>query len=247
MTPLLILKSITFAYDPREDRVLAVVNPGQTPSWSCWLTRRLVLSLLDNGTKFLANTSPLVQRAAPEARREVAAFEREAAVANTAPAMSVTPPEVLKMTVAAAELVHQVTLTQHGERVRMEIHGVAGGGSEAGLTRAELQRILDMLHAEVVKAGWSGAPATSPRPASPPEEPKPKPARHWPSSLATFLDFMLKSAPTGPREARPHATGSVRVSEAWATSPSFQGRAQGRAPQGRGRQVWRRQQQGLRP
>ena len=175
--PLLILKSITFAYDPREDRVLAVVNPGHPPTWSCWLTRRLVLSLLDNGGKFLASTSTLVQRAAPEARREVAAFEREAAVANTAPAMSVTPPEVLKMTVATAELVHQVTLTQQGERMRMELRGVAGGGSEAGLTRAELQRVLQMLHAEVAKAAWSAAPAAA-APTAQPEEAAPKPARH---------------------------------------------------------------------
>src|SRR4029079_9919188 len=102
-----ILRSITFAYDPREDRVLAVVNPGHPPTWSCWLTRRLARSLLDNGEKLLASTSTLVQRAAPEARREVAAFEREAAVANTAPAMSVTPPEILTMTVAAADSPHR--------------------------------------------------------------------------------------------------------------------------------------------
>ena len=175
MNPLLILKSITFAYDPREDRVLAVVNPGHPPTWSCWLTRRLVLALLENGSKFLANTSTLAKRAAPEARREVVAFEREAAVAKTAPAMSVTPPEVLKRTVASAELIHQVALTQQGERMRMELRGVAGGASEAGLARAELQRILDMLHAEVVKAAWSAAAAAT---ASQPEEPAPKPARH---------------------------------------------------------------------
>lgn len=177
MTPLLTLKSITFAYDPREDRVLAVVNPGHPPTWSCWLTRRLVLSLLANGAKFLANTSTLVKRAAPDARREVAAFEREAAVAKTARAMSVTPPDVLKMTVAAAELVHQVTLTQQGERIRMEIRGIAGGASEAGLGRAELQRVLDMLHAEVVKATWAGAPAAA-APAAQTDDPAPKPARH---------------------------------------------------------------------
>ena len=177
MTPLLVLKSITFAYDAREDRVLAVVNPGQTPSWSCWLTRRLVLALLDNGSKFLTKTSALAQRAAPEVRREVVAFEREAAVAKTAPSMSVTPSEVLKKTVAGAELVQQVTLTQQGEHMRMEFRGVAGGGSQAGLTRAELQRILDMLQAEVVKANWSVAPAAV-APASQPLEQSPKPARH---------------------------------------------------------------------
>ena len=177
MAPLLILKSITFAYDAREDRILAVVNPGQTPSWSCWLTRRLVLSLLDNGSKFLAKTSALAQRAAPEVRREVVAFEREAAVAKTAPAMSVTPSEVLKKTVAGAELVHQITLTQQGERMQMELRGVAGGGSQAGLTRAELQRILDMLQAEVVIANWSVAPVV-PAVTTQSEAPPAKPARH---------------------------------------------------------------------
>jgi hypothetical protein len=135
------------------------------------------LSLLDNGVKFLASTSALVQRAAPEVRREVVAFEREAAVARTAPAMSVTPPEVLKMTVAAAELVHHVTLTQQGERMRMELRGAAGGGSEAGLARAELQRVLEMLQAEVLKAGWSAA-TTPPAPVSQLSEQTPKPARH---------------------------------------------------------------------
>ena len=136
-----------------------------------------MLSLLENGTKFLANTSPLVKRAAPEARREIVAFEREAAVVKTAPAMSVTPPEVLKTNVAAAELVHQVTLTQQGERIRMELRGVAGGGSQAGLARADLQRILQMLQAEVVKAAWSAGSAAS-APTSLSNEPAPKPARH---------------------------------------------------------------------
>ncbi len=179
MTPLLILKSITFSYNVQEDRVLAVVNPRHPPSWSCWLTRRLALALLDNAGKFLARTSTLVQRAAPEVRRDVVAFEREAAVAKTAAAMSSMPPEVIKTTLATAELLQKVTLGQHGERVRMELRGIAGGESNAGLERAELQRILQMLHAEVVKAGWLAAPsAAAPSPASPPEAPGPKPSRH---------------------------------------------------------------------
>jgi len=61
--------------------------------------------------------------------------------------------------------------------MRMELRGVAGGGSEAGLTRAELQRVLQMLHAEVGKAAWSAAPAAA-APTAPPEEAAPKPARH---------------------------------------------------------------------
>jgi hypothetical protein len=177
VTKLLALKSITFAYDSREDRVLAVVNPGRPPSWSCWLTRRLVLALLENAGKFLATTSTLVQRAAPEARGEIVAFEREAAVTKTAPGMSLTPPKVLKTTVATAELVQKVTVAQQGERIRLELHGIAGGQSHANLAREELQRILQMLHVEVVKAGWvAGSNASAP--ASPPEQPGPKPLRH---------------------------------------------------------------------
>src|SRR5258708_4487038 len=93
--PLLVLKSITFAYDPREDRVLAVVNPGHPLTWSCWLTRRLVLSLLDNGGTFLASTSTLIQRAAPEAHAEVgkAGWLAPAVAAPTAPAEEEAAPK----------------------------------------------------------------------------------------------------------------------------------------------------------
>jgi hypothetical protein len=170
-----ILRSITFVYNTAEDRILAAVNPGSAEAWSCWLTRRLSLALLENAGKFLASTSTLVQRAAPEARGEVVAFEREAAVAQTAPAMSLTPPQVLKTTVATAELVQRVTLTQQGERIRMEVRGVAGGGADAALARAELQRILQMLQAEVAKAAWLTASAA---PAPAPLETMPKPLRH---------------------------------------------------------------------
>jgi len=102
-----------------KDRVLAVVNPGHPPTWSCWLTRRLVLLLLDNGMEnFSPSTSTLGPARRPrKARRDGRSHSSaKRRLPNTAPAMSVTPHEVLKMTVAAAELVHQVTLTQQGER-----------------------------------------------------------------------------------------------------------------------------------
>src|SRR5262249_34725761 len=76
---MLALKSITFAYRPREDRVLAAVNLGQAEPWSCWLTRRLSLAMLERAQKFLASTSPLAQRTTPDHRTELAAFERGAA------------------------------------------------------------------------------------------------------------------------------------------------------------------------
>jgi hypothetical protein len=137
----------------------------------------MVLALLDRATEFLASTSALVQRASADVRNDVVAFEREAAIARTASAMSRAAPEVLKTTAAATELMQRVNLTHQGERFRLEFRGNAGGGADATVSNIELQRILQMLQAEVAKAGWSVPPA--PAPASPSsEQVAPKPVRH---------------------------------------------------------------------
>lgn len=172
-----VLKSVTFAYDAREDRILAAINPGRPEAWSVWLTRRLVMALLGRSGEFVASASPVVQRAPPDVRPEVVAMEREAAIAKTIPAMSHTPPEVVKSNLASAELALRVTIAHQGERFRMELRSGAGGGADATLTPAEFQRILQMLQREVAKAGWASAPP-APQPAPGPQEPPAKPVRH---------------------------------------------------------------------
>jgi len=57
------LKTITFVYAPQEDRIAAAINAGGPDAWSCWLTRRLALAVLERATEYLANTSDLAQRA----------------------------------------------------------------------------------------------------------------------------------------------------------------------------------------
>src|SRR5260370_21575105 len=98
------LKSVTFSYVAQEDRVLAAINPGRPEAWSCWLTRRLVLALLERAAKFLASTSALVQRAPSDVRGDLAAFERDSAMATTAKALTPTPADVFKSSATAAEL-----------------------------------------------------------------------------------------------------------------------------------------------
>jgi hypothetical protein len=171
------LKSVTFVYVPREDRIAAAVNPGRPDAWSCWLTRRVALALLDRMPEFLDSTSALAKRAPAELRGEFTAFEREAAIAKTAPAMTVTPPEILQSSASAAELVDRVSIAPHGENFRLELYGLSGDGAAAGLSRAELQRILQMLQGVVAKAGWVLAPAQPPA-ASAAAAAAPKPARH---------------------------------------------------------------------
>lgn len=176
-----VLKSITFAYNPREDRILAAINPGRPEAWSCWLTRRLVLALIQRGSQFVASASPVVQRAAPEMRRQLAAFEHEAAIAKTVPSMTHTPNEVMKSVEPSAALAERVSVAHQGENLRIELRGAAdgGGGAEGVLTRAEFQRVLQMLQQEVIKSGWLAqlaAPGTAAQPAPKPAS-KP-PVRH---------------------------------------------------------------------
>jgi hypothetical protein len=171
------LKNVTFVYVPREDRILTAVNAGAPDAWSCWLTRRLALALLERTTDYIAGSSDLAQRAPADLRGETIAFERDAAIAKTAPAMSTTPGAVLTSTATAAELADRVTISRHGDGYRWELRGLADEGVAGVLKRAELQRLLAMLQIEIAKAAWVAAPAKPPAaPAT--AVPHTKPARH---------------------------------------------------------------------
>lgn len=170
------LKTVTFLYVPQEDRVAAAINAGQPDAWSCWLTRRLALAVLERATEYLASTSNLAQRAPAELRREAIAFEREAAIVKTASAMSQTPQEVLKSSAGAAELAERLTIAREQDAFRLELRGQSGNGAAGTVKREEITRILQMLHAVVAQAGWLALPdAAQPAAAAPAD---PKPARH---------------------------------------------------------------------
>ena len=153
------LTSVTFVYDLREDRILAAVNAGRPEAWSCWLTRRLSLALLERAAEYVSNTSAWAQRAPADMRSEFVAFERDAAIAKTAGAMSITPADVLKSSTTGSELAERVTIASQGDRFRLELHGQSGRGAAGAPSRAEFQRMLQMLQAEVAKAGWLAVPA----------------------------------------------------------------------------------------
>jgi hypothetical protein len=170
------LTSITFVYVPREDRVVAAINAGHDDAWSCWLTRRLAMAVLGRATEYLASTSNLAQRAPTDFRAEAIAFEREAAIVSTASAMSNTPPEILQSSATVAELAERLTISPQGDGFRLELRGQSEEGAVGILKRAELQRVLQMLHGIVAKAGWLSALA-GPQ-AAPPPAADPKPARH---------------------------------------------------------------------
>jgi hypothetical protein len=139
------------------------VNPGALDSCSFWLTRRVVLQVVERLTPRLDASSPAAQRAPGEYRTEVVALERQAALASTASAMSQTPEEILRPHVGAAELAIAINFSDHADRVRVELHGQRGGQAGGLLDRAQLQRMLQMFFDEARKAQWiTVAPAVPP-------------------------------------------------------------------------------------
>jgi len=165
------LQSITLSYDAKEDRILAATNLGRPDSWSCWLTRRLVLALLDQAPVYVSQTSALTQKTPVDYRSDLIAFEREASLAQTAGAMSRTDDQVVRQGAQSAELAERVTLHNLGVGFRVELHGVAGGSAIGDMDRAQFQRVLQMLSDEAVKAGWMVPP---PAVAAPPPDGGPK-------------------------------------------------------------------------
>src|SRR3984885_2841489 len=173
-----VLATVTFVYEPREDRIAAAINAGRPEALSCWLTRRLALALLEHASGYLTKTSDLAQQAPAEMRGEFVAFEREAAMASTAGAMTKTPPEILKSSASAAELAERLTISRHNKGgFKFELRGQSGEGAAGLLTRAEMQRMLAMLRSVVAKAGWVAVPAP-PQASRPAAAGTPKPVRH---------------------------------------------------------------------
>jgi hypothetical protein len=161
------LINVTFVYVPREDRIMTAINAGRPDAWSCWLTRRLALAVLERTASYLASKSDLAHRAPADFRGEAIAFERDAAIAKTAGAMSVTPPAVLQSSASGAELAERLTISQHGDAFRLELRGLSEQGAAGMVKRDELQRLLQMLLVEVGKAGWlvvPGKPQAAPAP-----------------------------------------------------------------------------------
>ena len=133
--------------------------------------------MLERASGYLTKTSDLAQQAPAEMRGEFVAFEREAAMASTAGAMTKTPPEILKSSAIRAELADR-TISRHDKGgFKFELLGQSGEGGAGVLTRAEMQRVFQMLASIVTQAGWIGTPQQA-QAAPAPAANAAKPVRH---------------------------------------------------------------------
>lgn len=151
------LRSFTFVYDGGEDRLLLACNLGLPNSLSFWLTRRQMHMLLDKVSPFLFQTSDHAVRTPTDLRGELAAMERQVALAATQKNLSQTPRGIVQA-VPGAVLVSKLTLSRDGPFFRLEIVDRLGREAFGTCTRHELQGIIDMMEKEMIRAGWSETP-----------------------------------------------------------------------------------------
>jgi hypothetical protein len=164
------LKTVTFAYVTKEDRILAAVNPGSLDAWSCWLTRRTVLVLLGNTGDMLRTTSPLAARISTGYWGEIFEFEREAALVSTSSDMTRTTIDVLKDSASSAELIQQITVQHRSGGFVVALVGT-NSGAGASFDRSQMQRLIQMLETEVTKASWFDNQMSPPADGRPIEKP----------------------------------------------------------------------------
>jgi len=118
----------------------------------------MALAVLEKSEEFVSRTSRLLQKATAETLADLKTFERQAAMAQTAGSLSRTPNSVLAAQAGSAELLHKMAIKQLSQSsYQMQMGGSAGGNAVAMLNRGEFQRIMQMLHEVVSKAGWSAA------------------------------------------------------------------------------------------
>jgi hypothetical protein len=170
-------QTVTLAYDAKEDRIIAATDIGGPDGWSCWLTRRLVRAFLVQAADYVARTSPLAAKAAAHHRDELVAFERDAALDKTAPALSRTDNDAVALTKVGAELATSVTIQARGPKFRLELRGDRGGEAVGDLSRPIFQRILQVLAEEAARGEWLGDPKPAATPAAA-AGPAAKPIRH---------------------------------------------------------------------
>ncbi len=88
--------SITLHCDASEDRILVAINAGRVDAAGYWLTRRLALKLIQAANPYLDRMSPVLSKTPTALRSEMAAMEREVALASTQKNVRPTPTGALE-------------------------------------------------------------------------------------------------------------------------------------------------------
>ena len=166
--------SITLDYESSEDRILAVINAGRVDASGYWLTRRLTLNIIERANPYLDRMSPVVGNTPQELRGDLAAMERQVALARTEGAVSRAGNDALTDAAAKADLAVEITIAKETNGFALQLRSRNGAHTSLVWSRDHLQRIVLMIEEIAARSGWrEGQPV-----GLKPQQETSKPIRH---------------------------------------------------------------------
>ena len=154
--------SIALRYDGGEDRILIVVRAGTPDECGYWLTRRLVLDIIERANPYLDRMSPVASQTPADLRGELATMERQVALARTQGDVGHVSDEVVAGAATAADLGVGLTITKKGANFIVQLRGRNAGQTSLVWSRDHLQRIVLIIEEMAVRAGWRGGAPVAP-------------------------------------------------------------------------------------
>jgi hypothetical protein len=148
------IAAIAPRYSPTEDRVELVINAGREDRWTFWVTRRLVLGMLDKVNQHLEQTSSAMARTPTEHRKEMAVMEKQMALQQMRGAIKPLIPPATGTPVVVGSLAKALRLRAHPKGFLVEILAMDGDQARGLVSRQELQTILMLMEKEARKGGW---------------------------------------------------------------------------------------------
>lgn len=158
-------REVSLNYVAAEDRIRGITNMSvDGPKTGFWLTRRVVLAILQQSGRMLpaASVGGRVSPPAAPTRGEGAAVRKGA---RDRPEVRSEPIKSVPLT--ADFLTINVTIRKgvngQGEPGREVILSGVGGAVSAALSEAEYQAVLDLLALRVHEAGWAASQNAGPQ------------------------------------------------------------------------------------
>ncbi len=151
------LASLSFHFDPVEDRIRLIGNLSNSHQRiDFWLTRRLVLRLLDASDQLIKKTSEKVSQMPAEHQSAMAQFEHDEAQQQ----QSVLKEESLDHTDETVQLLQRLDISFRDGRYQLGFfeNGQAEATGFSILSYAEMHQILHWLHKGCQQLEW-GAPS----------------------------------------------------------------------------------------
>lgn len=146
--------TVTFQYDPREDRLFLLLGPAEPPRVVS-MTRRMTHRLAATLAGALERVNRPAQRAPADLRDEVVRMTHQGAVAQAVRSESPWTVDAAARTGVAAALVTRVDVHVRGDGFTLELFSEEGGLASISSSAAEMHQILQVLLSFAEQADWN--------------------------------------------------------------------------------------------